>query len=202
MAFLSACGGGAFTQVTTDGRESYRAAALNKEFKADGMALLTATGGGTENKKLLGDIVEDVLKAERPDLHIIPYWKNLSIINMNGLTADYAGMLKEYESTGILNRDALKKLKDAVGVMYFLQPRLVSFEQSQSNRFSFLGLSLVKTHESRIKVYLELWNAATGEIIWIGVGDATVATENYRARPVPFETAARYAVEKIAAKIP
>ncbi len=202
LASFSACSGGAFTQVITDGRESYRSATLTDAFRADGIALLTATGGGTENKKLLGDIVEEVVKAERPDVRIIPYWKNLSIINMSGLTADYAGMLKEYELTGILNRDALKKLKDAVGVMYFLQPRLVSFEQTQAGRFSLLGLSIIKTHESRIKVYLELWNAATGEILWIGVGDATIASENYRAKPIPFETAARFAVKQIAAKIP
>lgn len=198
---ISACAG-PFEQVNFEARESYRSGSLPEQFKADGIALLTATGGGIEYRKLVGDIVEEISIKLRPDLHVIPYWKTLSIINRDGLSSEYAEMLKEYDTTGILNKKVLMKLRDAMGVSYFLQPRLVSFEQTQSTRFSFLGLTMVKTQESRVKLYLELWNAETGEILWIGVGDTNMAMEHYRAKPISFEEVARFAIEKVVAKMP
>lgn len=200
---LASCASGSLRQSNFNAREPYRSQGTILE-SGQSIALLTATNSdrGLEYRRLLGDFVEEGLVRSRPGLHVIPYWQGLSVINSEGFTADYSEMLKEYASTGILNKKTLGSLGNLLGARYFLQPRLIDFTQGQSTRFSVLGLTLFKTHESQIKIYIEVWDSHTGKIIWIGAAEANMASEHMRAKPIPFEEIARYAVDNLILKMP
>lgn len=204
--FLASCASmDPLRQFSFDVRESYRAPDRPDLYmNGEKIGLLTATDGedGVEYKKLLGDLLEEAIKKERPERAVVPYWKSLSTINGSGFNGDYAEMIKYYTSTGILEKKMLNKLGEALGVDYFLQPRIVNFRQSQSTRFGAFGLTLVKTHESEIKLYMEMWDARTGEILWIGVAESNMASERFMAKPIPFEEIARKAVDKLITKMP
>ncbi|HAO93170.1 MAG: hypothetical protein A2X93_08630 [Deltaproteobacteria bacterium GWC2_56_8] len=201
---LASCAGDPLRQANLGVRETYRSPAFTERYNGNALGLLTAAGGDgrQEYKNILGEFVEEALKKERPDLKIVPYWESLSSINSKGFTPDYAEMLHAYATTGILDRDRLKKLGIALDVRYFVQPRLINFQQRQSTRFSLLGLTLFKTHESEIKIYLEMWDAHTGNVVWIGVAETNMASEKFMARPIPFEEVARYAIENLIKKMP
>lgn len=203
MVFLNSCGS-PFTQVNSFARESFK----DEEFR--GMAhatvgILTATGAeraGNEYKRLLVEFVEMVLKKERPDILIIPYWETLGVINEAGLSDEYARMIGDYTVTGILHKDILKRLGRAAGVKYFIQPRLVTFSKGASGRFGAGGLSILKTYDTSIKVYCELWDIETGQIVWVGVGEAQMIREHYKAKPIPFEDVALEAITKLVSQFP
>jgi len=72
-------------------------------------------------------------------------------------------------------------------VKYIAQPRLLSYIERTSTRLSAFGLSLVSTRETTVKVSLQLWDTDTGKIVWEGSGQATIAVEALRAKPVSFE---------------
>ncbi len=192
-----------FTQVNVSARETYRAATF---MGAEGtrVAILTAigSGSGAEYRKLIGEIVEKVIKSDREDIDLIPYWEGLSIINREGLSGDYSEMLKVYAQSGILDKNVLLKLQNVLGVNYFIQPRLVDYTIRRSGRWSLGGVSLIKTHETGMKLYFELWNGATGEVEWIGVGDGRFAQEHYKAKPIPFEPVAVEAIKALINQIP
>lgn len=202
LVFASSCSR-PFTQVNVTARETYR----SKNFSgAQGVtvAILTATGSGsgTEYRKLIGEIVEDIIETSREDISVMPYWESLSVINREGLSGDYANMLDVYAKSGMLDKKVLFKLYQALGVDYFIQPRLVDLVVRRSGRFSLGGISLIKTHETGVKMYFELWNGSTGEVEWIGVGDGRFAQEHYKARPIPFEPVAREAIKALINQIP
>lgn len=201
---LTACASDPLRQSNLNVRESYRVPGFTEEYSSEAIGLLAASDGENsfEYRKLLGEFVEEAVKRERPDLKVIPYWRSLGVINTKGFTTDYADMLKAYSSTGILDRDRLKKIGVAVGVRYFLQPRLVSFSQRQSTRFSAFGLTIFKTHESEIKIYIEMWDAVTGDLIWVGVAETNMASEKFMSRPIPFEEVAKFAIENLVKKMP
>lgn len=190
-------------QLVLNTREPFRAAEFSLK-KGDVVALLAAPNNdnGLEYRKLLGDFVEEALHGERPDVTVIPYWKTLSVINREGYTAEYASMLKDYTSTGILDRKVLNRLSDALKADYFAQPRILDFSQKQTIRFNPFGLTLFQTYETQIKIYLEVWNARTGEIAWIGVAEANLASDQFMARPVSFEDAAKVTIANLMKKMP
>ncbi|MBI5643727.1 MAG: hypothetical protein HY954_09675 [Deltaproteobacteria bacterium] len=201
---LISCASDPLRQANLGVRESYRSQGFSGKYNGNALGLLTASDGSSnfEYRKILGEFAEEALKKERPDLKIVPYWESLSAINSGGYTADYAEMLKAYGTTGILDRDKLKKLGSALGVRYFLQPRLINFQQRQSTRFSVFGLTLFKTHESDIKIYIEMWDAHTGNAVWIGVAETNMATEQFMTKPIPFEDVAKFAIENLIKKMP
>lgn len=190
-------------QLVLNTREPFRAAEFSLK-KGDVVALLAAPNNdnGLEYRKLLGDFVEEALHGERPGVTVIPYWKTLSVINREGYTAEYASMLKDYTSTGILDRKVLNRLSDALKADYFAQPRILDFSQKQTIRFNPFGLTLFQTYETQIKIYLEVWNARTGEIAWIGVAEANLASDQFMARPVSFEDAAKVTIANLMKKMP
>lgn len=112
-------------------------------------------------------------------------------INRQSLTAEYAGMVSEYVRTGILDRGGLEKLGQALHAAFVFQPSLASFSQSVSGRFSFLGLRILQTRVTTLRLTLQLWDTRTGEIVWESSGEATLAGEDVREFRIPFDEIAR-----------
>jgi hypothetical protein len=96
----------------------------------------------------------------------------------------------------------LKKVGNALNVRYVAQPRLLSFTETTYSRFSFLGLSLISTRETTVKIFLQVWDVSTGNIVWEGSGQATIAVEAMRAKPVTFEEVAETASFSLMKKLP
>lgn len=200
---LSACSG-PLQQSNLNIREPFHSPEFKGVKAADAVGLLTATNNdnGLEYRKLLGDFVEESMKRQRPGLKIVSYWQTLNVINREGFTSEYAMMLKDYASTGILDKKTLNKLGLAIGVRYFVQPRIIDFSQRSSIRFQPFGFTMFVTHESQIKIYIEMWDAVSGEIVWIGVAEGNMANEHFMARPIPFEQAAKAAIDDLIRKMP
>ncbi len=204
LFFLVSCSGKPLVQSNFSAMEPFRNPGHIVLGNGDSIALLTVMdgAGGQEQKTLLVDFVSESIRKRSPASKVIPYWEGLNIINSEGYTADYALMMNEYSKTGILNKRILSKFGEVLNVKYFIQPKLIDFSQHQSTRFSLLGLTLFKTHESQIKLYFEVWEARTGRIVWVGSTEANMASENYAAVPIPFEDIARYAVDNLVLKMP
>lgn len=204
LLVLAGCAGSPLVQSNFTAMEPFRNPGHIVLGDGGSIAILTVTGGerGHEQRTLLVDFVSESIRKRNPEAKVVPYWEGLNIINGEGYTADYALMMSEYSATGILNRRILSKFGEVLGVAYFIQPRLTDFRQHQSTRFSFFGLTLFKTHESQIKLHFEVWEAKTGKIVWVGSTEANMASEDYEARPIPFEEIARYAVDNLVLKMP
>jgi len=200
--FFAASCSAPMQQIVLKTREPFRSEGF-KLNKGDVVALIAATNNdnGLEYRKLLGDFVEAAMQKKRPDIKVVTYWQTLSVINRDGYTDEYAAMLKNYTSTGILDKKVLNRLADALGATYFAQPRILDFSQKQTIRFNPMGLTLFQTYETQIKIYLEIWNARTGEIAWIGVAEANLASDQFMARPVPFEEAAEVTIAELMNKM-
>lgn len=203
VILLTACAADPLTQMNFRAREPFRS--VDSIFgNGVSVALLSASNSDTgfEYRELLGDYMEQALRSRRPEVKIVPYWDTLSIINGGGLSSDFARMLRGYYSTGILESTRLQKIGRLLGVRYIIYPKLVEFKQGQSNRLSVFGLSLFKTHESHIKLYMEIWNTETGRIAWVGSAEANMASEKLMAKPIPFEEITKFAIETLVQRIP
>jgi len=201
---LVSCSGAPLVQSNFSAMEPFRNTGHAVLGNGSPIAILTAlaTDRGQEQKTLLVDFVSEAIRKRNPSAKVVPYWEGLNVINSQGYTADYSQMMLEYSTTGILNKRTLSRFGEMLGVAYFIQPRLTDFSQHQSTRFSLLGLTLFKTHESHIKLYFEVWEASTGKIVWVGSTEANMASENYKSKPIPFEEIARYAVDNLVMKMP
>jgi len=192
-------------QVNTDAKEFWRSPTLPNVGKYTIAFLTTAVSKGSglsEYRLTLSDIMERTFSAERPYIKIIPSRETINRINSSHLTVTLARMLEYYDITGILEQDLLKKIGNAIGARLVAQPKLLSFSERTSTRLSAFGLALVSTRETTVKLSLQLWDVSSGKIVWEGTGQATVAVEALRARPVTFEEVAETASRSVVSQFP
>lgn len=187
---------GPLKQANISANEFYRTV-HPEDLRGNTVGFLTTVvlrgNGQGEYRSLISDIIEKNFKEGQPEIGIVPSRETLNRINGAELTKEYAGMLEGYEITGILDKNVLAKIGNILNVKYIAQPKLSSFVERTSTRLSAFGLSLVSTRETTVKISLQLWDTGTGNIVWEGSGQATIAVEALRAKPVSFEEVAEAA---------
>ena len=168
-----------------------------------GIGVLTpaAPTGQESDKQALGDALGAALQTGLSAAHVLPLPEMLSSINKAGLARDYAAMLDDYESTGILDRDALRAVGLAGGVRYLAKLNLGDFRQSSDKRLSIAGIRMFDTWRAAIRVHLEIWDSVTGEIAWQGNEELVFAREGVKERPVSFRQVADLAAEGLVRKV-
>jgi hypothetical protein len=123
-----------------------------------------------------------------PSIRGIPTHETVNVINGHGLAAEYADLISGFVRSGILERERLQRIGSALGSRYLLLPGLADFNQVLVDRFELAGIKVVRNRVITLRLWLQLWDTQTGEIVWESTGEATVASELLRAeRIVPLD---------------
>lgn len=196
---------GPLKQASISANEFYKAPYIDGLNSTHIGFLTTAVSRGNglgEYRMAVSDIIEKTFRKDRPGISMVTARETLNRINSSGLTNEYGNMLQSYDITGILDKKVLTRIGEILDVKYIAQPKLSSFTERTSTRLSAFGLALVSTRETTIKISLQVWDTETGDIVWEGSGQATVAVEAMRAKPVSFEEVAEAASRSLIKKFP
>lgn len=201
LSCLTACSG--TSQIMSDGHITEYDLPPGS-ISEQGLAFITpsAATGQETNRHALALGFAEVIRRRHPDANVVALPQLLSAVNRSGLTAEYTQMIDDYETTGILEREALRKIAVVCHVRYIAHLDLAKFEQSNSKRFGLLGLRLLDTKLAAIRVFLQIWDAQAGNIVWEGSEELTFAYETVRERPVTFSTVAEKTANRILDRFP
>ena len=168
------------------------------------IALLTPTAafGQEENRQSIAQIFVASVAKERPELVVQPLAETLSRINAAGLSDTYRKLYEAYAATGLFDRKLLKTIGDAAQARYLVQLKLQSFSQSTRPRFGYFGISILQTQTANVRLFVQIWDAQNGEIVWEKSAEAARQTESLRERPVTMESVAQSAFEELIAQMP
>ncbi len=125
-----------------------------------------------------------------------------SSINKKELWNDIKLMYSEYQETAVLRKDLLSKIGQAAGARYVILPRLLRFQSETFDRATILGIAFLRTRQSSVDIHAQIWDTVTGEVIWEGASEGTIASEVVRGRPASFMAVAENACESLASKMP
>jgi len=199
ILLLSGC---ATTQL-----HSTQVLAINLEpqsLKASGIAFITPTSatGQEEDRQALALAFTEVLKKARPELRIVPLPETLGAINSAGFAKEYMQMFEDSRLSGIISRDILYKISRSTGVRYIAQLKLGGFRQESKSRWDLLGLRIVETKTTFLRLYLQIWDGENGSVVWEGSDELTSANDSLHEDPISFKTAVEQSAEKILARLP
>jgi hypothetical protein len=172
--------------------------------QAGGIAFITPSSvtGQEEDKQALALAFTEVLQHERPDLRIVPLPQTLSAVNRQGLTREYRQMFEDYRSAAIFDRETLQKVAGATGTRYLAQLKLGAFRQESKGRFSFLGIRLLETKTSTIRLFLQIWDSTDGSIAWEGAQESTVSHESMAEDYVSMKSIVQESSRDLVANLP
>jgi hypothetical protein len=112
-----------------------------------------------------------------PSIRGIPAHEIVNMINGQGLSAEYSELISGFVRSGILERERLQRLGSKLGSRYVLLPGLADFNQILIDRFEIAGLKIVRNRVITLRLWLQLWDTQTGQIVWESTGEANAASE-------------------------
>lgn len=192
---------------TTQLHSTTQVSAINLEpqsLKASGIAFITPTSatGQEEDRQALALAFTEVLKKARPELRIVSLPETLGAINSAGFAKEYMQMFEDSRLSGIISRDILQKIARVTNVRYLAQLKLGGFRQESKSRWDLLGLRIVETKTTFLRLYLQIWDGENGSVVWEGSEELTSANDSLHEDPVPFKTAVEQSAEKILVRLP
>ncbi|MDD5176352.1 MAG: hypothetical protein PHQ05_08040 [Sterolibacterium sp.] len=204
---LSACASQKIRTETQQKSPTIQVLAINlqqKELRAAGMAFITPSSitGQEEDKQALALAFTGVLQKVRPDLRIVALPETLSSINRKGLTREYRQMFEDYRLTGIFDRETLQKVAEVTGMRYLAQLKLGAFRQESKSRFGFLGVRVVETKTSTIRLFLQIWDSNDGSVAWEGSQESTVSHESLAEEYVSMRSIVEESARDLVAQLP
>ena len=169
-----------------------------------GIAFTTPSSitGREQDRQSLALTFAEVLRENRPDIHVVSLPETLSAINKAGLLDEYMEMYENYEQTGIFDYTSLQKISAVTGTRYIAQLNLSGFDQGEKGRFGIFGFRVLETKRANLRVFLQIWDTQEGMIAWEGYEEMNFATETYTEKGITFYDIARHIAENMVARIP
>ena len=169
-----------------------------------GIAFITPSSitGREEDRQSLALSFVSILLSEHKDIRVVTLPETLSAINRANLTAEYKAMFEEYQDTGIFKRDTLRRIGEVTGVRYVAQLKLAGFRQESAGRLGVLGLRLMETKRSNLRVFLQIWDSQEGSIVWEGLEEINLSTDTFTENVISFNDIARQSARELLDHIP
>jgi hypothetical protein len=142
----------------------------------------------------LSHALTTALRKASPPIQVIPEYETVSRINEQGqgLAQTYANLLSGFATGGILQLQWLRPIGSALGTRYLLLPGLAEFDQLVMDKYEAVGVKLVRTRITTLRLWLQLWDAQTGRMLWESAGEVTAVTALINAkRTVPLDELAQ-----------
>jgi hypothetical protein len=176
----------------------------SEDLRTGGIAFITPSSvtGQEEDKQALALAFNEVLQNLRPDLRIVPLPQTLSAVNRTGLTREYRQMFEDYRLTGIFDREALQKVAGVTKTRYLAQLKLGAFKQESKSRFGMLGLRVLETKTSTIRLFLQIWDSNDGSVAWEGAQESTVSHESMAEEYVSMKNIVQESARDLVAHLP
>jgi len=106
----------------------------------------------------------------------ISTFETVNRLTDQGLAAEYADLLSGFVRTGILERQRLRRIGSGLGARYVMLPGLAQLDETVIDKFEAAGLKLLRNRLTTLRLWLQLWDAQSGHILWESAGEVTVST--------------------------
>lgn len=145
----------------------------------DSVAILPVTAGeGLEGfRRQTADSVRTALQQAHPNLTVLDDGTSLERLNKAGLAQQYADMVEDYRTTGVLDGETLKNMGDAIGAPYLLAVRVSYAEKSETGYNALTGIST--TEHQNVGLFAHLWSPEAGDVVWEADAGAEVSAGDF-----------------------
>jgi hypothetical protein len=124
---------------------------------------------------LLSYAFVSALAKVTPPIRVASAHDTVNLLNEQGLAGEYAELMAGFARSSILDRDRLRRIGSALGAHYVFLPGVAELDHNLVDKFEFAGVKVVRSQVTRLRLWLQLWDAQSGRILWESIGEATVA---------------------------
>jgi len=207
LALLSGCANTplkSHTEQITSSTQVQTARVSMRDLQGGGIAFITpgSITGQEEDRQALALAFTEKMRAARPDLRCVTLSETISAINRAGLASEYKRMFEDSRLTGVFDREMLKKVADVTGARYLVQLKLGGFRQEAKGRWGLLGIRLLETKATTIRLFMQMWDGRDGAVVWEGSQELTIAYESIAEESISMQKAVEASARELLIKLP
>jgi hypothetical protein len=110
-----------------------------------------------------------------PPIHVRSAHDTVNLLNEQGLAGEYAELMAGFARSSILERDRMRRIGSALGSRYVFLPGVAKLDSNLVDKFEMAGIKVIRNQVTRLRLWLQLWDAQSGRMLWESIGEATVA---------------------------
>jgi len=207
LALLSGCANTplkSHTEQITSSTQVQTARISMRDLQGGGIAFITpgSITGQEEDRQALALAFTEKMRAARPDLRCVTLSETISAINRAGLASEYKRMFEDSRLTGVFDREMLRKVADVTGARYLVQLKLGGFRQEAKGRWGMLGIRLLETKATTIRLFMQMWDGRDGAVVWEGSQELTIAYESIAEESISMQKAVEASARELLIKLP
>jgi hypothetical protein len=176
VTLVAACAPARVSQTHTTATSSREPPALSEIAQEPVATLgLFAPGGLQGFSPFLSYGLAAALADVAPSLRVTPVQDAMNRLNEQGMAGEYAELIAGFARSSILDRDRLGRIGSALGARYVFLPGVAELTHNLFDRFEMGGLKVLRNNVTTLRLWLQLWDVKSGQLLWESVGEATVA---------------------------
>ena len=124
----------------------------------------------------LSQALSGALAKVNPPIREISTDETLNKLADHGLAMEYADLRAGFARNGILDRSRLRRIGSGLAARYVMLPGIAQFDEEILDKYEAAGIKLLRNRVTTLRLWLQLWDAQTGHIVWESSGEVTAAT--------------------------
>ncbi len=106
-----------------------------------------------------------------------------------GLLDELRTLLKSHQESNYPDPDLAAKIANSLGVRYLIFPQVTGVSTDNAGRFTFTGLTFIRTGWISMEGTLQIWDATSRGMAWQSSGECSLTAENVVGISPPVQSA-------------
>lgn len=141
------------------------------DISANGIGIMPVLGGDEKEqyRRPMGDAIKENFIQKFGENNIKSTNQVIRILNENNLTDEYTVALNDYRISGIVPKDMVNQLGNALNVDYLLYTRLLADSETRLIK-TFGSSSFENFTVDELYIQCQIWDTKIGDVVWEGKG--------------------------------
>ena len=125
-----------------------------------------------------------------PDpINVLRHYKVADHCVDEGLLDELRALLKSHQESNYPDPDLAAKIAESLGVRYLIFPQVTGVSTDNAGRFTFTGLTFIRTGWISMEGTLQIWDATSRGMAWQSSGECSLTAENVVGISPPVQSA-------------
>ena len=129
------------------------------------------------------------LAPEADRINVIRHFEVIAWCVEHDLLDELQKLLETHGAANYPDPDLASKIAEGLGVQYLVFPRITGISTDNAGRFTFTGLTFIRTGWISMEGTLQIWDARSRGIAWQSAGQCSLTAENVVGISPPVQSA-------------
>ena len=128
-------------------------------------------------------------QSDADPINVIRHYEVADHCVDEGMLSELRSLLKSHQESNYPDPDLAARIAESLGVRYLIFPQITGLSTDNAGRFTFTGLTFIRTGWISMEGTLQIWDATSRGMAWQSSGECSLTAENVVGISPPVQSA-------------